>query len=256
VEVRRFRVRGERRLGGPVAEKVFNANELKDLGAILSQLPPSFTMAQFHTRMAARIAAANAFFQPLLQTAFGAEAGVVLRWAYDSVSLDGFAVLNIERYECHEFAIDLRVTYTQQEVQFIREVSYAANPATTPASNTTVVSIWQQGQRRGEGKGAIPGFNCTRRDRCTPGSLPITLCREPRPVNIPKNGDEISQITVSPTATGDAIFWEFNLAQPTISQQATLETIDVLNPETEVKVLVVQANGCATADRGTWNVIF
>jgi hypothetical protein len=251
VEVRAFTVSGERRNGGEVVNKVFTADELKELGGILSQVPPRFNMGQFHALWAARVTAANAFIQGVLQAAFGPEAGVVMQWNYDSRTLNGFSVLNIERYQCHQFNIDLRVRYTQQQAQFERQMQYSTNTATPPAAGTNVVIGWTQGtQQRGEGKGAVPAFNCTRRDRCTPGAPPTVLCRQPRPISIPKNGDIITNITVSPATPRDVVYWEFNLAQPTISQEITPRDVRFTGNGNEVKVLVVQVNGCAAADRG------
>jgi hypothetical protein len=249
VEVRRFQVRGERRAGGPVAEKILDPGELKQLSTILSQLPTAFPVTQFNTLMAARVTEANTFFQPLLEKEFGKDAGVIMRWAYDPGSMNGFAVLGIERYECHEFAIDLFVRYRQGDIELTREVNYSADPAAKPVTGTTVASQWQVGRIRGDGKGTIPGFNCVQRDRCA-NTPPVALCRRSKLVSIPKDGNVITDISVSPVSAGDIIYWEFETGNQTISQEAKPVDISVFRTPAEVKVIVVDNKGCASSDRG------
>lgn len=256
INVNKFVVSGERNSSGEIVTKTFTPGELKNLSEILSSAPSQFQMAVFHNIWSEIVLKANDFIQQTLGAAFGSEAGLVMNWTYDANSLEGFAVLNIERYTCHQFNIDLEVGYDQQDAKFARKITYNTLVG-NPAQSVSNIDIqWTLGQQTGGGKGRVPGFNSIRRNRCTNGN-PVPLCKTPIQVNIPKDGDQISALSIVPVNENDVVFWEFNLANPTISQEFKPQEPQVLFSTTEVKVIRVQEDGgCATSDQGFWIVIF
>lgn len=243
LEVASFAVDGET----PEQRVVFNAEQLKNLSAILNpgrDLLNASAFSQFWNR---QVPEADKYIQNQLEPIFGAEAGVVLALTYDPTGVNGFTTLHIERYACFDFAFQLVVSYRGAQEQSNRlRWTYSSKGAelsqvmTDPNGNTSEI------------RAGLPPYNCIEIDRCNPDAPERSLCTEPQNISIQSQPDRRNPLqysfSVEPALAALPKLWYIEGGLP---PAGTGETLSVRFPRDgrtyEVRVIAVdQTTTCAS----------
>jgi len=247
LEVISFTVSGEKSNGGTLETKTFTPAERKNLTGILNPDPQSnnYPPINFHTDWGQRIKTADVFIKDTLAKTFGTDP--VMQWNYDAKELPGFATLRIERFECHTFAINIRVTYSDRfEKVYTRDTQYLSGQGTLVKITTTN----PQGVPTTT-EAAVKPFNCLRRNRCLPNAPAEALCKEKFDFKIEKKtGGQKGSFSISPAPKAtDNIFWEFGSIIPTLGKDAVVDVQFPGNGEFLVRVLIVRPDTCVVVQQ-------
>ena len=171
-----FKIGGILDENDPPITKTFNADELGNITDILNTNIIEFPdQSTFDSIWSENVEAANKYIQAVLAETFGAVAGPIMTWSYESN--EHFSFLKLETYDCFTFEFTINVKYATLKggaLEYDR---------TTTCTNAGALVVNQARILNGDSNevsstGSVPPLNCILRDRCQDDSPVIeTMCQ-------------------------------------------------------------------------------
>lgn len=197
----------------------FNANQLGQLSEILSPNGNLRTAGTFTASWNQRIPRANDLIRSVLEPAFGSPEHPILTLTYDAVGVDGFTTLRIEHYDCHQYTMELLVSFSGVEPGIH---DYERNWIYTQNGSQVFERSSRNNQEQFEGRAILPAYNSVIRDRCNPDVPEEVLCTETDPFEIVEVLGE--SILIASNVDGRDVMWMAEYALPAIGMGEQFET--------------------------------
>lgn len=232
----------------------FNTDQLGELSEILNPNSSFNSAGAFTSFWNQRIPQANEFIRSELGDVFGTPEHPILTLNYDAAGVDGFTTLRIEHYDCHQYTIELMLSFSGASVG---KHDYERTWIYTQQGSDVFERAVRNQQEEFIGRATLPAYNAVIRDRCNPNVPDQQLCVDPEPFQIATEANSQEIFLFAQNANGRDVMWVTEWLLPAIGsgEQTSGAVTPDFSPTYVVRAIAVDPETtCASSATTTVNI--